>query len=395
MDASSNPQQRRGSSRGELPAWAASAALHVLLLLALAATTWHSPEPVEREITINLREAVIAADAGDLDGDRDQADGAFGDSPDAEDPQQGDAPAPEAPSATAADSAAVLSQPSIESSQQNGSQSADPVLAMLDAGAATDEPAGGEAATGAGMLDGSSDAFQRMIGRMQRRGLDVVFVLDATGNMGPFIQQAQERLEQIVGVLTGMIPPPEDQRGRRQVGVRFGIVAFKDYGDEYGINATIHQPLTSDHDRLREFLDQIVVGGGGDQTEPLHEALAVATDVNAMGWRRGSESVVVLVTEANVHLTGREAAMATARSFSRGSRSGHIHVIDVGASGENGRRRENVLDDLQNIADFGGGSAFLLQDEHAFWQQLIVSIFGPRYTQDVEAILRHYGRQQP
>jgi hypothetical protein len=97
-------------------------------------------------------------------------------------------------------------------------------------------------------------------------------------------------------------------------------------------------------------------------------------------------------------------AMQEARTFAK-ALNGQINVIDVGGvvSVSDGattqpaptRARTGVLADLQGIAREGGGSAFLLQDDTAFWRHLIVSIFGQRFEQDIQQIIDTYVKPAP
>jgi Mg-chelatase subunit ChlD len=229
------------------------------------------------------------------------------------------------------------------------------------------------------LLEGTTPGFQELVGGMRGRGLDVVFVMDATQSMDEYFRQARQRIVDIIGVITGVLAvndrPPRN--------LRFGVVAFKDYGDEFGIDATKALPLTADFDRVREFIDRIAVGGGADDPEPVDEALDRATNRRRMGWHRAKKNILILVGDARVHSTGRERALAIARTFVR-QLNGTINAIDVGTT------RQNVLPDFQLIAEAGGGSAYLLADKDKFWEELIVSVFGQRYKQDVSLIVERY-----
>ena len=95
--------------------------------------------------------------------------------------------------------------------------------ALLDV--AADAPAGQR---GQGLMKGLGEGFGREVGTLRGRGLDLVIVLDATDSMRPFIEQAKRRVRQIHRLLTDLIG-----EGR----VRFGVVAFKDYTDDFGLDA--------------------------------------------------------------------------------------------------------------------------------------------------------------
>lgn len=384
--------------RQQSPAWLVSLAFHVLLLVALALIAWQeeSDEAI-REVVIELgpsNRITDEPDAVDLEGDADAAAGAFGSSPDASahlQTNQHDDILSLLRETT--ETTAALQTPTLEREMNEpGPRHFDPALAMmLESGG--DRDGGNAAAPGAGLLDGRSDAFQRMVTGLRARGLDVVFVIDATGNMGPYVRQVQQRLGEIVGLVTTLITPPDaDQPVRRDL-VRFGIVAFKDYGDEYGLAATRHLPLTADADALRHFIDQVQVDGGGDATEPIDRALAVATSAREMGWQRRRKSIIILLTEASIHPTGRRAAFNHARQFHR-EYDARIDVIDLGGAADDDVDRQHVLDDLQDIARHGGGEAFRLENDQAFWRHLIVAVFGRQHAADVDALVERYARDE-
>lgn len=228
------------------------------------------------------------------------------------------------------------------------------------------------------LIDGSSEGFQRMIGGIRGRGLDVVFVIDATGSMGGIMDQAKQRMHDIIGVITGVLA----KDGKPPRNVRFGVVAFKDYGDDYGLNATRGLALTHDYQAVRDFIDRVAVGGGGDEPEPIHEALAAATG-RKMGWRRSARNIIVLIGDAPVHPGGRAQAVREARSFAR-RYAGTVNAIDVNTE------RNQVLGDFTDIARAAGGNATLLGSEEAFWEDLVVSVFGKRFERDVRAIVERY-----
>jgi Mg-chelatase subunit ChlD len=228
------------------------------------------------------------------------------------------------------------------------------------------------------LVDGTSEGFQRMIGGIRGRGLDVVFVIDATDSMRGIMDQAKQRMHDIIGVITGVLA----KDGKPPRNVRFGVVAFKDYGDDYGLNAVRGLMLTNDYQAVRDFIDRVEVGGGGDEPEPIHEALAAAT-IRKMGWRRSAKSIIVLIGDAPVHPSGRAQAISEARSFVK-KYAGTVNTIDVNT------QRGQVLGDFADIAKAGHGTATLLGSEEAFWEDLVVSVFGKRFEHDVRAIVERY-----
>jgi len=243
---------------------------------------------------------------------------------------------------------------------------------------------GGTGGTGGGpggILDGTSPGFGKFVGNLRGTGLDLVLVLDATDSMTPYIEQAKARLRAVLNVVTGLVP-----------NARVGVVAYKDYGDDYGPTACRLMPLTENYQGVRKFIDEIIAGGGGDIPEPIQEALAIATSTRQIGWNPRRKRVVILVGDSPCHSTGRVAAYNFAAAFAKDG--GVINVIDTGGTGAPGVARVSLQPDLQRIARDGGGSAFLLTDEAAFWRHLIVSVFGERYERDINTIIEKFAKKE-
>lgn len=351
-----------------------SLVVHAMLLALLGAVTWAviAPEP-PRDVVITLGEAASAFDATGESGGSSPESGASEASP-----AKGEPVASSTPPVLPLDAATLA-----DAFDDAGAFSElDPALATLQL------PTGGDAAGGgSGLLGGTSGDFQGAARGLGRRGVDVVLVIDATNSMAPFAAEARDRLHDVVAVLTGIL---RDAGGRNDPRlIRFGVVAFKDYGDDFGLDATKSLPLTSDTDAVRAFIDALPIGGGGDREEPTHRALQVAADPRTMGWRRDRAAIILLVSDAPVHLTGRDSAPAAAAQFAQRMR-GTVSVIDVGGEGEQDAPRTAVLPDFTRIARAGNGSAFLLTDRGRFWTFLLTSVFGERYAQDIDLIVEKY-----
>jgi len=91
--------------------------------------------------------------------------------------------------------------------------------------------------------------------------IEVLFVLDSTGSMSAAIQEAKERILAIGAEIAEGDPRPD---------VRFGIVTYRDRGDEY---VTKRWALTRDWEATRAALGTIVADGGGDGPESVIQAL--------------------------------------------------------------------------------------------------------------------------
>ena len=120
--------------------------------------------------------------------------------------------------------------------------------------------------------------------------LDVAFLLDATGSMGDEIDAVKEKIRTMITDIALGDPVPD---------VRFGIVAYRDRGDEY---VTRMYELTRDIDRIVDNLDQITADGGGDYPESFNEGLHMA--VQELNWdpEEGAGKLVFLIADAPPHL---------------------------------------------------------------------------------------------
>jgi Mg-chelatase subunit ChlD len=147
--------------------------------------------------------------------------------------------------------------------------------------------------------------------------LDVVFVMDTTGSMGEEISRLTSTIEIIYANLNELKPRPL---------VRFGLVLYKDRGDEY---ITQVVPLTEDLDAFQKELEQVSADGGGDGPEDLESALD--DTVNAIDWNEGGLRMAFVVTDAEPHLDyGREYTYVDAANDAR---SKAIKLFTIGTGG--------------------------------------------------------------
>jgi len=120
--------------------------------------------------------------------------------------------------------------------------------------------------------------------------LDAVFVLDTTGSMGGELREVQERVRQLAVDLALA------RDGER---LRWGIVAFRDRGDDY---VTKPFDLTEDVGAAEAFLTSLDANGGGDGPESV--VAAVETALFGMSWNRadGVDRQIFLIGDAPPHL---------------------------------------------------------------------------------------------
>lgn len=119
--------------------------------------------------------------------------------------------------------------------------------------------------------------------------LDICFLLDTTGSMGDELEQLQTTLVEITEKIQQLEGNP---------GIRYGLVAYKDQGDDY---VTRRVDFTSDVQGFNNQLKAFSAGGGGDYPEDLNQGLDDA--VHKLNWDSGeSVRLVFVVADAPPHL---------------------------------------------------------------------------------------------
>lgn len=147
--------------------------------------------------------------------------------------------------------------------------------------------------------------------------LDVAFVLDTTGSMGDELARLKQTIEYIHFQITHFEPRPD---------VRFGMVLYRDRGDEYRTRVV---PFTADMKEFVRRLATVRAGGGGDTPEDVQEALRQA--MWKLDWRPRGVKIAFLVGDAPPHLDyGQEVTYVDA--MHRAAELG-IKIATIGASG--------------------------------------------------------------
>lgn len=231
--------------------------------------------------------------------------------------------------------------------------------------------------------------FAAYIGELRGIGLDVVFVMDATGTMQWVIDDVKLRIRDIADVIRTLVPL-----------TRFGVVAYRDRDKESRFLTRI-QPLTLNISRVRRFLDNVPAFGGYDWPEAVDEGLRVA--VQNSGWREGAKKVIILVGDAPPHDEHLGSALAVVRGFRQ--RNGTVTAVDVSADANlelvarrTGRpiseltsfNPRGVMKEFAKIARAGGGDAATLKGETRVARRLAVLIFGERFAAETRLLLEDF-----
>jgi hypothetical protein len=120
--------------------------------------------------------------------------------------------------------------------------------------------------------------------------LDLVFCVDLTSSMAPFIQAAREQMTSILDALRASLGD----------GLRVAIVGYRDHCDK---NTCETYSFVSDPRAVKSTLDGLKVNGGGDYPEAVFTGLLRCIE---LPWRAGAYRVVVLVGDAPPHGCGAQ-----------------------------------------------------------------------------------------
>jgi len=126
--------------------------------------------------------------------------------------------------------------------------------------------------------------------------LELVFVLDATGSMGPVIGTVKAQAARIIEILESQLE-----------GLRVGAVAFRTRLDQE-MPVPVYLDLTSDRRKLADWLASVKALGGGE--EAVEDGLECA--LRQMSWSPKSRKVVVIIGDEGPSAAGEKRLVALA-----------------------------------------------------------------------------------
>jgi hypothetical protein len=115
--------------------------------------------------------------------------------------------------------------------------------------------------------------------------LDLVFVVDCTGSMGPYIQQIQANIISIADQLVAL----------ESANINFGLVTYRDVRDRDNLVSFGFDP---DVKKMKAAVDHMKHSGGDDAPEMLASGLDAATRLK---FRDEATKICVLITDAPPH----------------------------------------------------------------------------------------------
>ena len=108
--------------------------------------------------------------------------------------------------------------------------------------------------------------------------------------------------------------------------------------------------------------------GGGDRPEAVHRGMRWAVENNEL--RSNSRKDILIFGDAPPHRQHLEECLSIASDFAR-QQKGVVSTVPC--------RSDVRLPEFVEIAQMGGGEAFLTTDERQIMTQLMVLVFGSRY----------------
>ena len=223
----------------------------------------------------------------------------------------------------------------------------------------------GAVSIGGGSMGGGS--WDGMVQQLRRNGLDIVLTFDSTSSMGGEIDQVKSQIRRLGGALLKLVPK-----------ARIGLCTYRDDSVEFLVRGL---PLTRVIVVIERFLSGIEADGGGDEPEAVHEGLRWSIEQNQ--FRPGSRKVILLFGDAPPHAQFRQTCLNLASDFAR-EKNGIVSTVTC-------RGGERMLEFIE-IADMGGGEAFLTSDERQIMEQLLVLVFGAKHREKVRDAFEVLGR---
>ena len=235
---------------------------------------------------------------------------------------------------------------------------------------------------GNGLGDGTA-RFAAYVAGLRASGLDVVFVIDATGSMDWVIDEVKDRIEDISQIVRSLVPI-----------ARFGFVAYRDRDDpEF---TTRIQTLTYSTAKLYRFLNQLEAKGGGDWFEAVDAGLRDA--IEQSNWRLGAKRLIIVVGDAPMKEAQLDRVVRLVGQFRRSG--GTVSTLDVSdqanphlLEAKIGRKvaralyRSAPMHSFLVIGEAGGGDTATLDGELKLTKRLIKLIMGDQFANEMQALL--------
>lgn len=175
--------------------------------------------------------------------------------------------------------------------------------------------------------------------------LDLVFVVDTTGSMKPFLDAARRQMLEMI----------RSAVAAADVQLRLGLVEYRDHPPQDKLIYRVHALDTVD--ALRRVINGLTAEGGGDEPEAVLDGMLAAC--REMAWAPHARRLAVLVGDAPPHGVG-----ARGDQFRQGCPCGQT-IESVTAAAEEARvtlyslgLTPAVADSFKRLAHYTGGEFF-------------------------------------
>lgn len=123
------------------------------------------------------------------------------------------------------------------------------------------------------------------------RQVDLAFVVDTTGSMGPFIQAAQQQMTDMLRAVTGAAEVPID--------LQVGLVEYRDHPPQDRSFVARTHGFTENLKQVQKVINGLKPEGGGDAPEAVYDGLQAAAET--LQWRPNGRRVALLIGDAPPH----------------------------------------------------------------------------------------------
>jgi len=222
--------------------------------------------------------------------------------------------------------------------------------------------------------DGKEAKILDFRGVGQGRPVDIVFVMDVTESMQPYIDAVKQN---IISFAQDLAANNRDYR--------LGLVTFEDYViSKYAdCNCPYRNTMTSNVHQFIEWVSGLHAGGGGDIPEDQLDALAYAA---SFPFRPEAEGIIILVTDAPPHHAGDGSEYTQHDQAYHDHHPGNTQVTDLTGDATAALLKKNgltlyavapppfIAPEYQKIVDETHGRSYNIITEEGHFAELVRQI---------------------
>jgi hypothetical protein len=222
--------------------------------------------------------------------------------------------------------------------------------------------------------DGKQAKILDFRGVGQGRPVDIVFVMDVTESMQPYIDAVKQN---IISFAQDLAANNRDYR--------LGLVTFEDYViSKYpDCNCPYRSAMTSDVHQFIDWVSGLHAGGGGDIPEDQLDALAYAA---SFPFRPEAEGIIILVTDAPPHHAGDGSEYTQHDQAYHDHHAGNTQVTDLTGDATAALLKKNgltlyavapppfIAPEYQKIVDETHGRSYNIITEEGHFAELVRQI---------------------